>query len=106
MRINKLIGPLQTFGMNLDESRKNISKGEKNTTLQVETPIATTSNVAIEEIQDDNDYSSNSDEEEEHVKKYIAFTTSVSNPVVTNIKANSECETKSKGDFLETYKMM
>ncbi|MBA0577340.1 hypothetical protein Golax_000497 [Gossypium laxum] len=52
MRINKLIGPLQTFGMNLDESRKNISKGEKNTTLQVETPIATTSNVAIEEIQE------------------------------------------------------
>ncbi|MBA0794561.1 hypothetical protein Gohar_018876 [Gossypium harknessii] len=41
MRIDELIGSLQKFDMNLDKSKNNKGKSEKNITLQVAAPTAT-----------------------------------------------------------------
>lgn len=50
MKIDELIGSLQKFKMNLDESRKNKLNEEKSIVLPVIALVATVSNTTIEEF--------------------------------------------------------
>ncbi|KAK5837247.1 hypothetical protein PVK06_013057 [Gossypium arboreum] len=52
MRIDELIGSLQTFKINLEEIRKSKGKAEKNITLQAKIPIATNDETIIEYLQE------------------------------------------------------
>lgn len=50
MSIDELIGYLQTFEINLDETKRNESKGEKSIALQVTKVVPTNHGITIEKL--------------------------------------------------------
>ncbi|MFQ6652102.1 hypothetical protein Gotur_024114 [Gossypium turneri] len=116
-RINEIIGSLRAFKINLDKSRRNISKGEKSITLQVteaistealkKQPVRNNKFKAIKNFSKNrqkcvviNDESTKNkkgflkplNSNEKYVSNYVAFFTKVNIPVTTNSNTNDDLD--------------
>ncbi|MFQ6661364.1 hypothetical protein Gotur_029553 [Gossypium turneri] len=112
-----IIGPLQTFKMNLNEIKKSKGKSEKNITLYVASSVATgirrkrkTSNSIRAEGMDTSKLSVPIHSREEEIPfcdfNYVAFTLKIVIAVATDLDNCNDSEAKSVEDFMETYKRL
>ncbi|MBA0733792.1 hypothetical protein Gogos_017770, partial [Gossypium gossypioides] len=100
-----IIGPLQTFKMNLKEIKKSKGKSEKNITLYVASSVATKKK-SLSVTCNDDDFSSELEKDEKHLSNYVAFTLKIVIAAATDLDNCNDSEAKSVEDFMETYKRL